>query len=171
MEKHPQLKTSHNRAHGESSLPCLGLTAKEANAAGLQANGRYVLGANQNPGEDIMIFPLIYQSTVQDKNEKQRLGKPGLTVATSREPVNEISKSTLGSYIKKASADVADRSNMAGWKAGTQNSKYNTSDESPKETQRHAGIGRAVDKLSKSKQMPKSMNSRDDVEDVDYRDA
>jgi hypothetical protein len=181
LEPQPELKKSHIRTQkekqkeGTTNLPCISLSAKESNDAGLRANGRYALGGNQNPGEDIMIYPLIFQSTVLDKGDRHKLGEPGLTVATSREMeegvVNEISKSTLGSYIKKASADVADRSNMAGWKAGTQNSKYNTSDESPKETQRHAGIGRAVDKLSKSKQMPKSMNSRDDVEDVDYRDA
>ena len=65
------------------------------------------------------------------------------------ELVNEVSKSTLGSYIKKASKDVSDRSNEVGWKAGVANPKYNTSDDTHKEVKRHQGIGRAVSKLSK----------------------
>jgi hypothetical protein len=101
-----------------------------------------------------------YQDILNDVTDKWK---------GSNVKVNEISKSTLGSYIKKAAFDVADRSNMAGWKAGTVNSKYNSSDEAPKELQRQKGIERAVDKLSKSKEMPKSRNAKDDVEDVDYR--
>lgn len=103
-----------------------------------------------------------YQDILNDVTDKWK---------GSNVKVNEISKSTLGSYIKKAAFDVADRSNMAGWKAGTVNSKHNSSDEAPKELQRQKGIERAVDKLSKSKEMPKSRNAKDDVEDVDYRNA
>lgn len=82
--------------------------------------------------------------------------------------INEISKSTLGSYIKKASKDVADRSNEVGYNAGKKSAKYNTSDESDKEVKRHRGISKAVDKLTS---VPVSSgNRRDDAEYVDYKD-
>jgi hypothetical protein len=65
-------------------LTCIPMSSKEANNAGLQPNGRYIIGDKQDMGEFAM-FPLIYQSTVQDKSEKMRMGKPGLTVAHGRE--------------------------------------------------------------------------------------
>ena len=63
--------------------------------------------------------------------------------------ITELDKSTLGSYIKKASRDVADTSSGEGFKAAKKNPTYNTADDTPKEKKRLAGIGRAADKLAK----------------------
>jgi hypothetical protein len=63
--------------------------------------------------------------------------------------VSEVSKKTLGSYIKKASQDKADSANTAGFKAGVKQPAYNTSDASDKEMKRTKGIDRAISKLTK----------------------
>ena len=90
LEQSSGLKTSHIRTQkerqteGATKLPCISLSAAEANAAGLRPNGRYVLGPNEGDN-DIMIFPLIYQSTVLGKGDVMKLGTAGLTVATSRD--------------------------------------------------------------------------------------
>lgn len=174
----PGFKTSH--LSPRKPQPVIALSAQDCNNAKLQPNGRYVLG-RESKEDGISKFPLILQSISQSSTDKIQMKEPGLTIAAKRNTetgiVNEISKSTLGSYVKKAAFDVADRANMAGWKAGTVNSKYNTSDEAPRELQRQKGIERAVDRLansnqlSKSKQMPKSRYSVDDAEDVDYRNT
>lgn len=148
MSFEPQtgFKTSHLSA--KKPQPVISLSDKECNNAKLQPNGRYVLGGEHKEG-NISKFPLILQSISQSSSDKMRMSEPGITVAANREEVNEISKSTLGSYIKKASKDVSDRSNEVGWKAGVANPKYNNSDDTHKEVKRHQGIGRAVNKLSK----------------------
>lgn len=74
--------------------------------------------------------------------------------------IDELSKGTLGSYIKKASKDAADDSNHHGYKTGLKNPKaissdgkhsasINNSEPSAKETKRHAGIATAVRKLTR----------------------
>jgi len=63
--------------------------------------------------------------------------------------ITELDKSTLGSYIKKASRDVSDRSSGEGFKAGKKGTIHNTADETPKEKKRQTGIDRATDKLAK----------------------
>ena len=158
-KQQPGLKNSHIRTQkekqteGMTKLPCISLSAKESNALGLQANGRYELGAKDVIDNDTIMFPLTLTSTVMGKGDMMRLGKPGLTVATSREmdeeTITELDKSTLGSYIKKASRDISDRSSGEGFKAGKKDTLHNTADETPKEKKRQSGIDRAADKLSK----------------------
>lgn len=65
------------------------------------------------------------------------------------ESLDEVSKTTLVSYIKKAARSAADSSNEAGFKAGQKQPKYNVSDETPTEIKRHKGIALAARKLSK----------------------
>jgi hypothetical protein len=64
--------------------------------------------------------------------------------------INEVSKKTLGKYIKKASTDLATRSIKHGMSGGTE--KGGDSD-SPKNVEkinkRHSGIMKATDKLTK----------------------
>lgn len=74
--------------------------------------------------------------------------------------LSELKKSTLGSYIKKASADAAYDSNFRGYKTGLRNPKtsigghsYNDSEASHHETKRNAGIARAVSKLTKEENL------------------
>lgn len=100
-----------------------------------------------------------------DKDEKKvEKRQIGISRATNRltkeETLTELSKKTLGSYIKKAAKDASYDSNIQGYKTGLKNLKakssdgktsvpYNNSEDSRKETKRHAGIARATDKLTK----------------------
>lgn len=89
------LKNSHIRTQadkttsGTTRLPVITMSAKEANASGLQPNGRYILGDKDPIDNDTAMFPLIYQGTVQGKGDMMKLGKPGLTVAHPREAMHE----------------------------------------------------------------------------------
>jgi hypothetical protein len=89
-QQEPGMKRSYARNQKEkmtattTKLTCIPMSAKEANDAGLQPNGRYILGDKQDMGEYAM-FPLIYQSTVQGKGDMMKMGKPGLTVAHNRD--------------------------------------------------------------------------------------
>lgn len=65
------------------------------------------------------------------------------------ESLDEVSKTTLVSYIKKAARSAAEAGNEAGFKAGKEQPKYNVSDETPTEIKRHKGIALAARKLSK----------------------
>lgn len=66
------------------------------------------------------------------------------------ETLDEVSKSTLVSYIKKAARSAAEAGNVAGFKAGKEQPKYNVSDETPTEIKRHKGIALAARKLAEN---------------------
>lgn len=76
---------AHKQTAGTTRLPAITMTAKEANAVGLQANGRYMLGAKDPIDDHTAMFPLIFQSIVQGKGDMMKMGKPGLTVAHNRD--------------------------------------------------------------------------------------
>lgn len=90
-EPQPGFKTSHIRTQldkitaGTTKLPVISLSPKESNAVGLQPNGRYVLGSKDQIDDNTAMFPLIFQGIVQGKGDMMKLGKPGLTVAHSRD--------------------------------------------------------------------------------------
>jgi hypothetical protein len=90
-EPHSGFKKSHVRTQKHkmtattTPLPAITLSAKEANALGLQANGRYLLGAKDPIDNNTAMFPLIFQSIVQGKGDMMKMGKPGLTVAHNRD--------------------------------------------------------------------------------------
>ena len=66
------------------------------------------------------------------------------------EVVNEVSKKTLGSYVKKASTDLATRSIKHGMTGGTETGGDPDSSENvEKINKRRSGIMKAVDKLKK----------------------
>ena len=52
---------------------------------GLQPNGRYTLGDKIAIDDNTAMFPLIFQGTVQGKGDMMKLGRPGLTVAHTRD--------------------------------------------------------------------------------------
>ena len=168
-----------NRGEGTTLIPALKMTADEVNAAGLKINARYKLSDDPieiDPG--VFGYELHFYGDVEPNQRVINRTEAIITINPMKDSVkethiDEVSKSTLGSYIKKASRDVADRANRVGWQAGKSNPKYNTSDDTPKEEQRHRGIGKAVDRLSKQspKQSPKSGYSKDNVDDVDYKDV
>ena len=66
------------------------------------------------------------------------------------EVVTEVSKKTLGNYVKKASTDLATRSIKHGMTGGTETGGDPDSPENvEKINKRHSGIMKAVDKLKK----------------------
>ncbi len=78
-------KTSHPKPvkNGIGS-PVVALTPKQCNDAGLQPNGRYILGAENKIDNNISMFPLIFQNVTQSSSDRMRLGAPGITVAATR---------------------------------------------------------------------------------------
>lgn len=91
---------------GTVQLPCITLSPKEANAAKLVPNGRYILGDQDQIDDNTYMYPLIYQSTVQAKGDVMQMRQPGLTVATSRQ-VGEDAVSELRDYDKIAKSIAA----------------------------------------------------------------
>lgn len=88
--KKSAIRTQSDKATGTTTLlPSASMSPGESNSVGFQPNGRYILGAKDVIDNDTVAFPLIYQSTSQSKTDTVRLGKPGLTVATSRE-IDEV---------------------------------------------------------------------------------
>lgn len=85
------LKSSHIRTQaskvtsGTTKLPMISMSPGESNKMGLQPNGRYILGDKIPVDDNTAMFPLIYQGTVQGKGDMMKMGKPGLTVAHSRD--------------------------------------------------------------------------------------
>jgi len=75
----------HKMTATTTALPVVSLSPKESNALGLQPNGRYVLGSKDPIDDNTAMFPLIFQGVVQGKGDLMRMGKPGLTVAHTRE--------------------------------------------------------------------------------------
>jgi len=84
---------------------------------------------------------------LQESVEATYAAKLGKFVA---EVLNEVSKDTLKSYVKKSSRDMSDRASGEGYKAAKKNADkpYNTADETPKEKKRQSGIDKATDKLA-----------------------
>lgn len=81
---HPR-NQKHKMTATTTALPMVGLSAKEANALGLQPNGRYLLGDKDPIDDNTAAFPLIFQGVVQGKGDMVKMGKPGLTVAHNRD--------------------------------------------------------------------------------------
>ena len=84
----------------------------------------------------------------KDRNEffaKKMYGKGGKVVKEDAEQIDELSKKTLGSYIKKAAKDASERT------AETTSDEYaarDTPQQRKKIRQRHQGIGKAVKSLT-----------------------
>lgn len=66
-----------------------------------------------------------------------------------KQGVAEISKPTLGRYIKAAGKDVEQRASSQSFKSGQAGDKYNKADTTHKDTRREKGIDRALDKLTR----------------------
>jgi hypothetical protein len=83
---------------------------------------------------------------------KKKGGRTVPNCVPKESKVNELNKSTLGSYVKKAGQDIVDRSSSASFKSGAAGDKYNKADTSDKEARREKGIDRALSKLTKESQ-------------------
>lgn len=67
---------------------------------------------------------------------------------TNESVINEVSKSTLLSYIQKAAMSATGAASEAGFKAGRKQPKYNVADETETEKKRLRGIATASKKLA-----------------------
>jgi len=72
-------------SEGATKLPAMPLSAGGATTAQLVANGRYVLGAETIDRDGNRVFDLEFDSVVQDKGERMRMGAPAITIGTKRE--------------------------------------------------------------------------------------
>ena len=75
--------------------------------------------------------------------------KQTIQILDSNRQVDEVSKATLGRYVKLAGADVADRASSSSYKSGAAGDKYNKADPSRQEANRERGIDRAITRLTK----------------------
>ncbi len=73
----------------------------------------------------------------------------GVLKKEEAENLNELKKSTLGSYVRKAMQDREDSVSASSFRSGEAGDKYNTSDETRPEANRAKGINRALNKLTK----------------------
>ena len=98
----------------------------------------------------------------EKKGMKTMFGKryPNCVKKEETEVVNEVSKKTLGNYIKKASTDLATRSIKHGMSGGTEKGG---DPDSPKNVEkinkRHSGIMKATDKLTEDDMKGMSVKS------------
>jgi hypothetical protein len=83
-----------------------------------------------------------------DKNKNGKLDAQDFKMLRKEDTVNELSKKTLGSYIKKASDSSAYDANMQGYKSGLNHSKFNNSEVGKVEKKRSSGISKAIGRLT-----------------------
>ena len=96
---------------------------------------------------------LTYSQQVRADMKKKREKEKGMTkehVDSIAAALQEISKKTMGSYVKKAGEDIADRAYHSG--GDRQDNEFNSSEKTPerkKLVKRRKGIKTAIDKLTK----------------------
>ena len=95
----------------------------------------------------------VYLSQISEHHKKDADGN----TIPHEDELNEVSKKTLGNYIKKASTDLATRSIKHGMSGGTETGG---DPDSPKNVdkinKRHSGIMKAADKLKKEEVIPEA---------------
>ena len=75
--------------------------------------------------------------------------KQTIETLEGRREVDEVSKETLGRYIKLAGVDAADRSSSSSYQSGAAGDKYNKADAGRQEQNRERGIDRAITRLTR----------------------
>jgi hypothetical protein len=75
--------------------------------------------------------------------------KQTIQILDSNHQVDEVSKATLGRYVKLAGVDAADRTSSSSYKSGAAGDKYNKADPSRQEHNRERGIDRAITRLTR----------------------
>jgi hypothetical protein len=75
--------------------------------------------------------------------------KQTIQILDSNHQVDEVSKATLGRYVKLAGVDTADRASSSSYKSGAAGDKYNKADPSRQEHNRERGIDRAITRLTR----------------------
>jgi len=145
---------AHKMTASTTPLPGITLSPKEANAAGLKPNGRYLLGPKEDLGDGLWSFPLIYQSTVAGKGDMVKMGKPGLTVAHNR----TIEEENLSEFMDPWHGYSADDPKVNALKKAPKSSMQGTEDtpfsELVQDTIREHGLKWAFDFYVKKHGLP-----------------
>ena len=161
---HRQSEEQHRSNYGKASIRNVRATGKGGNAADpaerLVAMDARHKAHKEKRGvktkgmkEEVGISSAVMMKNSRDEamlrlKEKQAVARK--MKKEEVEVVNEVSKKTLGTYIKKASTDLATRSIKHGMSGGTETGG---DPDSPKNVEkinkRHSGIMKAADKLQK----------------------
>ena len=161
---HRQSEEQHRSNYGKASIRNVRATGKGGNAADpaerLVAMDSRHKAHKEKRGvktkgmkEEVGISSAVRMKKARDEamlrlKEKQAVARK--MKKEEVEVVNEVSKKTLGTYIKKASTDLATRSIKHGMSGGTETGG---DPDSPKNVEkinkRHSGIMKAADKLQK----------------------
>ena len=161
---HRQSEEQHRSNYGKASIRNVRATGKGGNAADpaerLVAMDARHKAHKEKRGvktkgmkEEVGISSAVKMKKARDEamlrlKEKQAVARK--MKKEEVEVVNEVSKKTLGTYIKKASTDLATRSIKHGMSGGTETGG---DPDSPKNVEkinkRHSGIMKAADKLQK----------------------
>lgn len=91
---------------------------------------------------------LINYSQFIRKLKSAGLGASVSKVVEETEQIDELSKTTLKSYIKANKADTVQRASSDSFKSGKAGDVYNKADETHKDKMRERGLERALNKLS-----------------------
>jgi hypothetical protein len=80
-----------NRGKADGNvMPSLRITAKKMQATDLVANGRYIIGNPKTDSDGHYVYPLQFDSIVNDKGDLLKFNKPAVTVGANRnESVDE----------------------------------------------------------------------------------
>lgn len=95
-------------------------------------SGKFVIVDLYNHGKQPMHLSDVKYNEYADKDE-----------------LDEVSKQTLGSYVKRAGQDVIQRATSSSYQSGAAGDKYNRAEPGQKELRRERGIERAISKLTK----------------------
>jgi len=103
---------------------------------------------------------------------KQEIQKRNSTkkVKEEVEPLDEISRKTLGNYVKAASDEIQDQVSGSSFKSGKAGDLYNKSEDTAKTSKRRKGVETAMNKLTKEdldESLPKNdTGTQKDVDDI-----
>jgi hypothetical protein len=82
--------TGNRGKAGGNVMPSLRITAKKMQATDLVANGRYIIGNPKTDSDGHYVYPLQFDSIVNDKGDLLKFNKPAVTVGANRnESVDE----------------------------------------------------------------------------------
>ena len=148
--------TMEDSEMNELSKSTLGSYAKKASSSGdersasnLSSRAAHKL-ATAEPGDD------GERDDRKSFNRSKGIGR-AIDRLSKEDQVDELSKSTLGSYVKKAAKDAED--------AGRDQEYYGSQQDYDRGEKRQKGIGRAVDRLSKEETNPKAIPKNTDYVD------
>ena len=144
VKKHGEKAGKHAHDHEQSYHYGRGPSAKER----IEKNRDYrTTKAGKMHGQDQKKLKSDLKKNRTQKEETDSLYQAYLSISNGGEQLDELSKKTMGSYVKKAAKDVEKRSyDQAELEADTW---LSVPEKDPKIDKRQKGIGRAVGKLTK----------------------